>query len=47
MQPFDNANSLPLGEGLWSVHPKSGEAGYFRRMRTDVTMQKNNIITRK
>lgn len=47
MQPYDNANSLPLGEGMWAVHPKSGEPGAYRRVRTDVTITKNNVITRK
>lgn len=48
LQPFDNANSLPLGEGMWPSHPKSrGQSGFYRRIRTDVTITKNNIITRK
>lgn len=47
MQPFDNATSLPMGEGVWAVHPKSTETGFYRRVRTDVTIQKNNFITRK
>lgn len=47
MQPYDNQNSLPLGEGMWSVHPKSDQPGYYRRVRSDVTMTKNNAITRK
>ena len=45
--PYDNALSLPLGDGIWSQKPKSDEPGFFRRIRTDVTIQKNNIITRK
>jgi len=48
LQPYDNANSLPLGEGVWAVHPKSqGQNGFYRHIRTDVTMIKNNVITRK
>jgi len=47
MQPFDNANSLPLGEGMWAAHQKGDTPGYYRRVRTDVTMSKNNVITRK
>jgi len=23
MQPYDNANSLPIGEGAWALQPKS------------------------
>jgi hypothetical protein len=48
LQPYDNATSLPLGEGDWANHPKShGQPGFYRRRRTDVTITKNNIITRK
>lgn len=47
IQPWDNALSLPLGEGTWSVHPKSDQIGFYRKRRTDVTIQKNDIITRK
>lgn len=47
IQPFDNALSLPLGDGVWNVHPKSDEIGFYRKRRTDVTIQKNEIITRK
>jgi hypothetical protein len=47
MQPFDNANSLPLGDGVWNIHPKSGDAGFYRKVRTDATIIKNNVITRK
>lgn len=45
--PYDNALSLPLGDGIWSQKPKSDAPAFFRRIRTDVTIQKNNIITRK
>ena len=47
MKPFDNANSLPLGDGMYNVHPKSDVPGFFRKVRTDATITKNNIITRK
>jgi hypothetical protein len=47
MQPFDNANSLPLGDGVWNNHVKSGEPGFHRKIRTDATIIKNNVITRK
>lgn len=47
MQPFDNANSLPLGDGMWSIQSKSDQPGHFRRIRQDVTMIKNNVITKK
>ena len=47
MQPYDNALSLPLGDGVWNVQPKSDEVGYYRKRRTDVTIQKNDIITRR
>ena len=33
MQPYDNQNSLPLGEGMWSIHSKSDEPGFYRRVR--------------
>jgi hypothetical protein len=33
MQPFDNALSLPLGDGMWSVQPKSDQPGFYRRVR--------------
>ena len=45
--PYDNALSLPLGEGAWATKPKSDQPGFYRHIRTDVTIQKNNIITRK
>ena len=45
--PYDNANSLPLGDGMWSVHPKSTEPGFYRRMRNDVTNIKNVPYSKK
>ena len=47
LNPYDNALSLPLGEGAWALHPKSSEVGFYRRKRTDVTLQKNEVITLK
>lgn len=45
--PYDNATSLPLGDGVWSQKPKGDQPGFYRRIRTDVTIQKNNVISRK
>jgi hypothetical protein len=45
--PYDNQTSLPMGEGMQAMHPKSGEPGFYRRIRTDITIIKNNVITRK
>jgi len=47
MLPYDNALSLPLGEGQWAIHPRSSEVGFYRRKGTDVTRVKNVVITRK
>jgi len=47
VQPFDNQLSLPLGDGIWSQKPKSDQPAFFRHVRTDVTIQKNKVITRK
>jgi hypothetical protein len=47
MQFFDNALSLPLGEGIHATKKFSDEPGAFRRIRQDVTMTKNETITRK
>ena len=44
---FDNANSLPLGEGIHATKKFNDSVGAFRRIRTDVTISKNNTITRK
>ena len=45
--PYDNELSLPLGDGAWTQKPKSDQPGFYRHIRSDVTIQKNNIITRK
>ena len=47
VQFFDNQLSLPLGDGVWATKPKSDQPGFFRHIRTDVTIQKNTLITRK
>lgn len=47
VQPYDNQLSLPLGDGVWALKPKADAPGFFRHVRTDVTIQKNKIITRK
>ena len=47
MQFYDNANSLPLGEGIHATKKFDDTPGAFRRIRQDVTMSKNEIITRK
>ena len=46
-QFFDNATSLPLGDGMHSQFEFNDKPGAFRRIRTDVTIQKNQIITKK
>jgi hypothetical protein len=47
VQAYDNQTSLPMGDGVWALKPKSDEPGFFRHKITDVTIQKNQIITRK
>ena len=37
MQMYDNANSLPLGEGIHATKKFTDEIGAFRRIRSDVT----------
>ena len=44
---FDNANSLPLGEGIHATKKFDDSVGAFRRIRQDVTLSKNETITRK
>ena len=47
---FDNANSLPLGEGEQLTRTFDGRPGAYRKIGTDVTAETrsvNNIITRK
>lgn len=41
----DNETSLPLGEGAHASFTKSDEPAYYRRIRRDVTIVKNNVIT--
>ena len=43
----DNELSLPLGDGERAGYKFSSEPGYYRHKRCDITIQKNNIITRK
>jgi len=38
---FDNANSIPIGNGVYSMMDKYMGNGNFRRMRTDVTLIRN------
>lgn len=47
VQPYDNTLSLPLGDGAWSQQPRSDQDGFYRKKRTDVTIIKNDFITRK
>ncbi len=46
-QFYDNANSLPLGEGIHATFKFDDTPGAYRRIRQDVTIQKNQVITRK
>jgi hypothetical protein len=45
--PYDIATSLPLGEGEQSLKSKYHEPGAFRKIRSDITMIRNNPITKK
>jgi len=45
--PYDIATSLPMGDGVQSVKSKYMEPGTFRKIRTDVTLIRNNPITKK
>lgn len=36
--PYDNQMSLPLGEGAWALKSKSDQPGYFRHIRSDITI---------
>ena len=47
MQFFDNANSLPMGEGIHATKKFDDTIGGFRRIRQDVTITANQTITRK
>lgn len=44
---YDNANSLPLGEGIHATKHFSDKPGTFRRIRQDVTIVPNQMITKK
>lgn len=41
---FDNANSIPIGNGVYSMMDKYMGNGNFRRMRTDVTLIRNQTF---
>lgn len=43
----DNALSLPLGAGAHAAFPLSDQPGFYRHKRTEITMLKNDLITRK
>lgn len=47
MQMYDNSNSLCLGEGIHATKVFDDSVGAFRRVRQDVTISKNETITRK
>ena len=47
MQFFDNANSLCMGEGIHATKNFDNSVGAYRRIKQDVTMTKNETITRK
>lgn len=42
---YDNACSLPLGEGIHATKKFTDEVGAFRKIRTDVTLSKQHFIT--
>jgi hypothetical protein len=42
---YDNANSVALGEGIHATKKFTDEIGAFRRISTDVTLNKPNFIT--
>ena len=44
---YDNALSLPMGEGIHATKKFDDSIGAFRRIRSDVTQNANNIISRK
>jgi hypothetical protein len=45
--PHDIATSLPLGDGVHTLNSKWMEPNAYRRIRTDVTLIRNQPITRK
>lgn len=44
---YDNATSLPMGEGIHAIKGFKDEPGAYRHIRTDVTIRHNKIITDK
>ena len=44
---MDNELSLPLGDGERANYKFSAEPGFYRHKRCEITIQKNNILTRK
>jgi hypothetical protein len=42
---YDNANSLPMGEGIHATMQFDDKPGTFRIIRTDVTLTKQHFIT--
>ena len=46
-QLVDNELSLPLGAGAHASFPLSDQNGFYRHKRTEITMLKNDLITRK
>jgi len=45
--PHDISTSLAMGEGVYSLKGQSKEPGAYRKIRSDVTMSRNNPITKK
>lgn len=43
----DNELSLPLGAGAHANFPLSDQPAYYRHKRTEITVLKNDLITRK
>lgn len=46
---YDNANSLPMGEGVWNTRKFSDKPGANRHFRSDITINatKNPLISKK
>jgi len=45
--PYDIATSLPMEDGVYALKSKYMEPGAFRKIRSDVTMIRNNPLTKK
>jgi len=45
--PYDIATSLPLQEGEYPMRPKYTNPGQYRHVRTDVTLIRNQPLTKK